>query len=289
MGNNILQTLRSSFETIWGLNFLIMKNDFDYIKTNKQTWNNKTAIHIESEFYNNKSFLEGKSTLNSIELSLLGDLNNKRILHLQCHFGQDTMTFSRLGAKATGIDFSDKAIEKARAFSEKLNLDTTFICCDIYDIPNHLDENFDIVFTSYGTIGWLPDIDKWAAVISHFLKPKGRFIMADFHPVIWMFDNDFKKVFYSYFNIEPIIEVESGTYADKNFKIETKTITWNHPTGEVLNALIQSGLEINSFNEYDYSPYNCFNLTEEFEKGKFRIKHLGNKIPMVFSIEATKK
>jgi ubiquinone/menaquinone biosynthesis C-methylase UbiE len=289
MGNNILQTLRSSFETIWGLNFLIMKNDFDYIKTNKQTWNNKTAIHIESEFYNNKSFLEGKSTLNSIELSLLGDLNNKRILHLQCHFGQDTMTFSRLGAKATGIDFSDKAIEKARAFSEKLNLDTTFICCDIYDIPNYLDENFDIVFTSYGTIGWLPDIDKWAAVVSHFLKPKGRFIMADFHPVIWMFDNDFKKVFYSYFNIEPIIELESGTYADKNSKIETKTITWNHPTSEVLNALIQSGLEINSFNEYDYSPYNCFNQTEEFEKGKFRIKHLGNKIPMVFSIEATKK
>ena len=289
MGNNILQTLRSSFETIWGLNFLIMKNDFDYIKTNKQTWNNKTAIHIESEFYNNKSFLEGKSTLNSIELSLLGDLNNKRILHLQCHFGQDTMTFSRLGAKATGIDFSDKAIEKARTFSEKLNLDTTFICCDIYDIPNHLDEKFDIVFTSYGTIGWLPDTDKWAAVVSHFLKQKGRFIMADFHPVIWMFDNDFKKVFYCYFNIEPIIELESGTYADKNSKIETKTITWNHPTGEVLNALIQSGLEINSFNEYDYSPYNCFNQTEEFEKGKFRIKQLGNKIPMVFSIEATKK
>ena len=266
-----------------------MKNDFDYLKTNKQTWNNKTAIHIESEFYNNKSFLEGKSTLYSIELSLLGDLNNKRILHLQCHFGQDTMTFSRLGAKATGIDFSDKAIEKARAFSEKLNLDTSFICCDIYDIPNHLDEKFDIVFTSYGTIGWLPDIDKWAAVVSHFLKPKGKFIMADFHPVIWMFDNDFKKVFYSYFNIEPIIEVESGTYADKNSKIKTKTITWNHPTSEVLKALIQSGLEINSFNEYDYSPYNCFNQTEEFEKGKFIIKHLGNKIPMVFSIEATKK
>jgi len=289
MGNNILQTLRSSFETIWGLNFLIMKNDFDYIKTNKQTWNNKTAIHIESEFYNNKSFLEGKSTLNSIELLLLGDVKDKKILHLQCHFGQDTMTFSRLGAKATGIDFSDKAIEKARTFSEKLNLDTTFICCDIYDIPNHLDEKFDIVFTSYGTIGWLPDIDKWAAVVSHFLKQKGRFIMADFHPVIWMFDNDFKKVFYSYFNIESIIEFESGTYADKNSKIETKTITWNHPTSEVLNSLIQSGLEINSFNEYDYSPYNCFNQTEEFEKGKFRIKHLGNKIPMVFSIEATKK
>ncbi|MGL2963325.1 class I SAM-dependent methyltransferase [Flavobacterium sp. RSB2_4_14] len=261
----------------------------DYININKQTWNNKTDIHIESEFYDNKSFLEGKSTLNAIELLLLGDVKDKKILHLQCHFGQDTMTFSRMGAKATGIDLSDKAIERAKAFSEKLNLDTTFICCDIYDTPKHLDEKFDIVFTSYGTVGWLPDLTKWANVVSHFLKPKGKFIMADFHPVVWMYDNDFKEVFYSYFNIEPIIENEEGTYADKIAQISEQTIGWNHPISEILNSLINDGLEINCFNEYEYSPYNCFNQTEEFEKGKFRIKHLGNKIPMVFSIEATKK
>lgn len=261
----------------------------DYIAINKKTWNNKTDVHVTSDFYDNESFLKGKSTLMDIELQLLGDITGKKILHLQCHFGQDTMTFSRMGAKATGVDLSDKAIEKAREFATQLDLDTQFICCDLYDLPNHLNEQFDIVFTSYGTIGWLPDLDKWADVISKFLKPNGKLVFAEFHPIVWMFDNHFKEVFYSYFNIEPIVEEETGTYADKNAPLETKTITWNHPTSEVLNALINNGLEINSFNEYDYSPYNCFNETEEFEPGKFRIKHLQNKIPMVFSLVATKK
>jgi len=260
----------------------------DYIEINKKTWNNKTEVHVTSNFYDNESFLHGKSTLKDIELKLLGDISGKKILHLQCHFGQDTMTFSRMGAKATGVDLSDKAIEKAKEFNAQLGLDAQFICCDLYDLPNHLDEQFDIVFTSYGTIGWLPDLNKWAKVVSKFLKPGGRFIMAEFHPVVWMFDNDFKEIFYNYFNVTPIIEEETGTYADKNAPLEAKTITWNHPTSEVLNALISNGLEINSFNEYDYSPYNCFNQTEEFEPNKFRIKHLENKIPMVFSIKATK-
>lgn len=261
----------------------------DYIAINKKTWDNKTEVHVDSDFYANADFLDGKSSLKDIELNLLGDITGKKILHLQCHFGQDTLSFARMGAKATGVDLSDKAIEKAREFNTQLGLEAQFICCDLYDLPNHLNEQFDIVFTSYGTIGWLPDLDKWAKVVSQFLKPNGKFVFAEFHPVVWMFDNDFKEVFYSYFNIEPIIEEETGTYADKNAPIETKTITWNHPTSEVLNALIQNGLELNSFDEYDYSPYNCFNETEEFETGKFRIKHLQNKIPMVFSLVATKK
>lgn len=266
-----------------------MKDQFNYIALNKNAWNNKTEVHIASEFYDMKGFIEGKSTLNSIELELLGAISNKKILHLQCHFGQDTMTFSRMGAQATGIDFSEKAIEKATEFSKQLNLDTTFICCDIYEATKYLNEQFDIVFTSYGTIGWFPDLDKWAKVVSHFLKPGGKFVMADFHPVVWMYDNDFKEVFYSYFNIEPIIEDESGTYADRYSEIEAKTITWNHPISETLNALLTNGIELNSFNEYDYSPYNCFNNTEEFEPNKFRIKTFENKIPMVYSIKGTKK
>ena len=266
-----------------------MENLPDYIKLNKQTWNNKTDVHIKSDFYENEAFLNGKSTLNNIELELLGNVNDKKILHLQCHFGQDTLSLARLGAKVTGIDLADKAIENAKEFANTLNIDATFICCDIYDLPTLLDEKFDIVFTSYGTIGWLPDLEKWAKVVSYFLKPNGKFIMADFHPVVWMFDNDFKEVFYSYFNIEPIIEDESGTYADRYAAIEAKTITWNHGTAELLNALLNNGLELNAFNEYDYSPYNCFNETEEFAPNKFRIKHLGNKIPMVYSILATKK
>ncbi|MGC4041681.1 MAG: class I SAM-dependent methyltransferase [Flavobacterium sp.] len=266
-----------------------MENQNNYIEQNKKTWNNKVDVHIASDFYENDQFLNGKSTLNDIELELLGDVSGKKVLHLQCHFGQDTISFARLGAKATGIDLSDKAIERAKRFNTQLGLDASFICCDVYDAPNHLDEKFDIVFTSYGTIGWLPDLDKWANVVSHFLKPNGKFIMADFHPVVWMYDNDFREVFYNYFNTGAIFEENTGTYADKDAEIEEKTISWNHPVSEILNALIRSGLEINAFNEYDYSPYNCFNQTEEFEKGKFRIRHFGNKIPMVYSILATKK
>jgi ubiquinone/menaquinone biosynthesis C-methylase UbiE len=261
----------------------------DYININKETWNNKVAIHIASDFYDMKGFLNGKSTLNSIELELLGAVKGEKILHLQCHFGQDTMSLSRMGAKVTGIDLSDKAIEKAREINKKLNLDANFVCCDIYDLPNLLDEKFDIVFTSYGTIGWFPDLDKWAKVISHFLKPDGKFVMADFHPVVWMFDNDFKDIFYNYFNIEEIIEDEIGTYAEKEASITTQSITWNHPISEILNALITNCLELNCFNEFDYSPYNCFNQMKEFEPNKFRIKHFENKIPMVYSIAATKK
>ncbi|MFN3753634.1 class I SAM-dependent methyltransferase [Flavobacterium sp.] len=266
-----------------------MKEGSDYIKLNKATWNDKVDVHIASAFYDMESFLNGKSTLNDIELALLGDVSGKKILHLQCHFGQDTISLSRMGAKATGLDLSDKAIERAREFAKKLNLDVTFVCCDIYEAPTLIDEKFDIVFTSYGTIGWFPDLEKWAKVVSHFLKPNGQFIMADFHPVVWMFDDDFTTVFYNYFNVEPIIENTTGTYADKQAPIETKTITWNHPISEILNSLIQSGLEINTFNEYDYSPYNCFNQTIESEPGKFRIKPLDNKIPMVYSILASKK
>lgn len=261
----------------------------NYLEINRETWNKKTEVHVDSEFYDQKGFLEGNNTLKPIELDLLGDISGKKILHLQCHFGQDTMSLSRLGAKTTGVDLSDKAINKARETAQQLNLDTHFINCDVYSLPEHLNEEFDIVFTSYGTIGWLPDLDKWAKVIQRFLKPGGKFIMADFHPVVWMFDDNFEGIGYNYFKEDPIIETGNGTYADKEAPVSLKTVSWNHATSEILNSLIINGLELNSFNEYDYSPYDCFNKTEEFEPGKYRIMHLGNKIPMVYSIVATKK
>ncbi len=261
----------------------------DYLEINKAAWNEKTDVHIKSKFYNQDAFLSGANSLNSIELDLLGDIKNKRILHLQCHFGQDTISLSRMGAVATGVDLSDNAIKKAKVIATQLGTNTQFVCSDIYELPNNLNEKFDIVFTSYGTIGWLPDLEKWASVISSFLKPKGKFIMVDFHPVVWMFDDNFEKIGYNYFKDKPIIETIEGTYANKESKIVSKTISWNHSTSELLNSLLKNDLELNVFNEYDYSPYDCFKEMEEFEPKKFRIKHLENKIPMVYSIVATKK
>ena len=260
--------------------------EHDYININKKLWNNKVEHHVASEFYDMKRFLEGKSSLKSIELDLLGDIKGKSILHLQCHFGQDSISLARMGASVTGIDFSEKAIEKAREIAVQTNTDTTFICSDVYSLPDVLQQQFDIVFTTYGTIGWLPDMDKWAGVVSHFLKPGGKFIFADFHPVVWMFDNDFSGPTYDYFNKEAIIETIQGTYAAADAPLQDQEIGWNHSISEVLNALLQKGLMLTQFNEHDYSPYNCFRHTEEFEPGKFRIKHLGNKIPMVYSLVA---
>lgn len=265
-----------------------MAEELNYLEKNRDSWNRRTEYHLNSEFYDVKGFLEGKNSLNAFELDLLGDVKNKSILHLQCHFGQDSLSLARLGAEVTGIDLSDKAIDNARLLAVKTNLQAEFICCDVYDLPQHLDKHYDIVFTSYGTIGWLPDLDKWAAIVSRYLKPGGKFVFVEFHPVVWMFDDQFEKVAYNYFNTGPIIETESGTYADRNASINQEYVGWNHPTSEVLTVLLKSGLRLESFQEFDYSPYNCFRETIEFAPGKFRIKHLENKIPMVFALSAVK-
>lgn len=261
----------------------------DYLQINKESWNRRTAYHIESDFYDMASFLSGHTSLNPIEIQLLGDIQGKKILHLQCHFGQDSISLSRMGAEVVGVDLSDKAIEKAISLAEETQANAKFICCDIYNLPQHLDEEFDIVYTSYGTIGWLPDLDKWAAVIKQYLKPNGKFVFVEFHPIVWMFDDDFEKIGYNYFNNGPIIESESGTYADRTAPIEQQYVFWNHNLGEVFTSLLVNGLAIKSFQEYDYSPYNCFQHTIEFEPKKFRIKHLDDKIPMVYSLVAHKQ
>lgn len=261
----------------------------DYIKLNKETWNNKTPFHINSAFYDVEGFLKGKTSLQEPELALLGDINGKKILHLQCHFGQDTISLNRMGATVTGVDLADKAIDFAKDLAIKANVEAEFICCNIYDLPTVLTEKYDIVFTSYGTIGWLPDLDKWAAVINHFLKPEGRFVMVDFHPVVWMFDDKFREVAYNYFNTGEIIETFSGTYADREAPIKNTSVNWNHSLSEIIGSLLKNNLQLTHFDEINYSPYNCFLETEKLGEDKYIIKHLKEKIPMLYAIEAYKK
>jgi SAM-dependent methyltransferase len=265
-----------------------MTNKADnYLAYNKETWNRRVQTHLESEFYDINSFLRGQSSLKSIELELLGDIAGKSILHLQCHFGQDTISLARLGAHVTGVDLSDKAIETARELATELNTNADFICCDVYELDKYLDKQFDIVFTSYGTIGWLPDLNRWGNVISKFLKPKGKLVFIDFHPTSLMFDDDFKEIKYNYFNKGPINFTEKGSYADKDSTIETEYYWWDHSLSDIINSLIKNNLTIQQFDEYDYSPYDCYPMTEEVELNKYRIRHLENKIPLVFSLVAT--
>ena len=256
----------------------------EYLKVNQASWNERAKIHFESDFYDNASFIQGRNSLNSIELDILGDISGKSILHLQCHFGQDTISLSRMGADALGIDLSDESIALARKLNDQVGSNTRFVVSDVYSLPDNLQEKFDIVFTSYGTIGWLPDLDKWAKVVSHFLKDGGRFIMADFHPVVWMFKDDFSGIGYSYFKDEVIVE-EEGTYTENAENLSQKHYSWNHAMEEILTSLLNEGLVLRQFKEFDYSPYNCFQKTVEIEAGKWQIRGLEGKIPMVYAIE----
>jgi SAM-dependent methyltransferase len=260
----------------------------NYLKINRKAWNDKTVVHLQSEFYDQKAFLAGKNSLKKPELEVLGDVNGKRILHLQCHFGQDTLSLARMGAKVTGLDFSEVAIENAIRINEELGLDARFVCSGVCDLPKELYNQFDIVFTSYGTIGWFPDLAPWAETIKNALVPEGKFIMVDFHPFVWTFDNDMKYIQYDYFNSEPIEEEIEGSYADRNAPIKTKTISWNHGIGEILNTLIQTGISIQEFSEMDYSPFECFSNLKKLDEDKFVFSHIETAIPMIYRIVGEK-
>ncbi|MGI8951463.1 MAG: class I SAM-dependent methyltransferase [Chitinophagaceae bacterium] len=264
-------------------------NDQDFFAANKDGWNKRTAVHKNSTMYNLPGFKAGKSSLNKIELAELGGVKNKMLLHLQCHFGLDTLSWAREGAVVTGIDLSDEAIKIAIELSNELKIPAEFICCNLYDVKKYVHRKFDIVFTSYGVIGWLPDLDKWAEIIAGCLKPNGIFYMVEFHPVVWMMDENFETIKYYYHNEVVIEEKKNGTYTDRNASIKYKEFSWNHSLSEVLNALIKHGLIIQHFNEYNFSCYNCFNNVVQGEDGYWRVKNLENKIPMMYSVKAIKQ
>lgn len=260
----------------------------DYFSTNQEHWNAVTQGHIESDFYNNEHFKKTRNSLNEIEQQWLGNVEGKSLLHLQCHFGQDTLSWQNKGAQCTGIDFAEAAIDYANKLAVELQLPAKFICCNVYDTYNHVAQQYDIVFTSYGTIGWLPDLQIWADQVSKCLKPGGVFLIVDFHPVLWMLDNEMKNLKYPYFNIEPIIESSEGSYADKNSKVSTTNIGWNHPLSDIISALIGCGLNIDRFSEFDYSNYNCFNNSINIGGGKFQIKGLQGALPIMYAVKCSK-
>ena len=263
-------------------------NAMDYFEANRQAWNLRTEVHKTSAFYNVEGWKNGKTSLNEIELREVGDVRGKKLLHLQCHFGLDTLSWARLGAEVTGCDLSDQAIDYARQLARESGLNAQFVCCNVYDLPQHLEGTFDIVFTSFGVVGWLPDLERWAAVINHFLKKGGCFYLAEFHPIVWMLDEGMEFIKYAYHNAGVIETEQTGTYADKRANLVYKEYGWNHSLSEVINSLLRQGLRLEFLNEYPYSPYDCFDKTVEGPDGNFRIRGLEDKIPMVYSLRALK-
>lgn len=253
-----------------------------YFDTNKISWNERVQTHFDSKFYDVPGFLAGKSSLNPIELQGLPELTGKTLLHLQCHFGLDSLSLAKMGAQVTGVDISDQAIAKASQLQQQTQLDATFICQDVYTFGQQSKQLFDIVYTSYGAICWLPDLTLWADIVASQLKPGGQFYMAEFHPILDLLAG------YSYFHQgKPDISSE-GTYTENCDGSEHEFAVWSHPISDVVNALINAGLLIKEVKEFDYSPYNCFENTFERKKGQYCLKHKDQLVPMVYTVLARK-
>lgn len=262
-----------------------MKN---YTEINRRSWNMLTEIHAKSDFYNLSGFKNGECSLKHIEKQEIGSVNGKELLHLQCHFGMDTLSWERLGAEVTGVDISDESIRMAKLLTKKLGMKARFIRSDIFDIKQHLNRKFDIVFTSYGALNWLADLNRWAAIISDFLKPGGLFYIVDFHPLMCALHSEVFEV-NSYFEKKPFVNDVSGTYTDGEVsRNENKHIEWQHTMGEIITSLAKNKLIIKQVNEFPYQVYNCFPGMVEIEQGKWVFEKFGTRFPYLFSIKATK-
>ena len=267
-----------------------MKENQEYFDANQSLWNAKTSIHVKSDFYDMPSFMSGKTSLRKVELEELPNLSGQSLLHLQCHFGQDTLSLERMGAICTGVDISDQAILEARRIRDDLGLKSTFVQCNVLETEKHVSDMFDIVYTSYGTIIWLPDLKLWAEQIALRLKLGGMFFMAEFHPVLHLFDWAKDKIAYNYFNNGvPYMEIEEGTYADNNADIKMKEYFWQHSLSDIMTALRKEGMEITEFIEYDYSPYKLDDTFRHRADQEYVFDHGNVTLPHTFVLKAIKK
>jgi SAM-dependent methyltransferase len=264
-----------------------------FFEANRGLWDKFARINYESETYRVREFLDGASSLNSIELEEVGEVQGKTLLHLQCHFGLDTLSWAREGAIVTGVDFSGEAVQLARNLTNEVGLGARFIQSNIYDLPDALDEKFDIVFTSYGVHCWLNDLPRWGEIVAHFVKPGGIFYIAEFHPLLWIFDWDAKddfKMVRSYFHSPTPCKFDvDGSYADAGTKIETQAdYEWAHSMADVVNAIIKSGLQMEFLHEFAKAPFQSFPFLKQADDGYWIYDNPEVQLPLVYSIKATK-
>jgi len=260
----------------------------EWARVNRAHWDELVDVHVASPFYDLASLRAGEGRLYPIEESELplvvpDGWQGLRVLHLQCHFGADSLTLAQRGATVVGLDFSMPAVRQARALAAELDLTerARFVCANIYDARHALPEpeGFDVVYTTWGTIGWLPDIAEWARIIAWFVKPGGRLYFADGHPSAFVFDDAdpaqpaalieggpavFPTAQYGYFDESPLDINEEGDYADPDAHIaSSRTIEFMHPLGTTLTALIDAGLVLDFVHEHDAVPWQMFSVLEQ--------------------------
>ena len=256
----------------------------DWLDHNRANWDERVPIHVASEFYDQEPLRRGEGVLDPIARAGIerlhpDGLDGVRVLHLQCHFGSDTLSLANRGATVVGLDFSRPAVEEARRMAAELGIDdrARFVEANLYDARHALPEpeSFDLVFTTWGTIGWLPDVAEWARIVAWFLKPGGRLYFADGHPSAFVFDGDgaaggLPAFQFPYANPEPDVLDDPTDYADPDAAIEhARTWEWMHPLAEVQGALRAAGLVIDAFEEHFQVPWQIFPITVPQGDGMF--------------------
>ena len=272
-----------------------------YLEANRKRWDESVAVHAASEFYGVDRFLAGESTLTQLDLDEIGDVDGRSLLHLQCHFGLDTLSWARLGAEVVGVDFAPSAILLARDLAAQTGLDATFVECDVYDSLERLSElvgSVDLVYVNLGALCWLPSIRDWAEVCARFLRPGGQLYVRDVHPIAFTLDDEAAagvlQLRYPYFETaEPLSWSGDDDYADGSATFEHQTTyEWNHSLGEIVSAVIDAGLTIDFLHEHDWTVYRALPWLNETEPGIWRLPQIdGNsdrRLPLMFSLGATK-
>lgn len=276
------------------MNFL--DSDKEAFELNRLSWDERVATHMQSRMYR-RMVMEMQARQHCLDedhVERMGSVAGKRLLHLQCHTGLETLSWARLGAEVTGVDFSQNAIGGAKEYGRALGISARFICTNVYDVPAAIPEQFDIVFVSVGSICWLPNIWRWAKVVSQILKPGGKLYMVEVHPFADVLEDHPTEplliVKNTYFHEEGIRTEEAGTYADPAAKFQhNATITWTHPIGSVINALIRQGMVIRSLDETAECVWPRFKQMIEVNPNLFELPQpLTGKLPMMYTLVAEK-
>ena len=266
---------------------------------NQRLWDIWTGIHAKGDFYDLAAFRAGGIRLRPYELEMIGEVEDRSLLHLQCHFGIDTLSFARLGARVTGADFSPAAVELARSLAVDLGFpEARFVQSNVYDLPANLDGTFDIVYTSRGVLGWLPDIRAWARVAAHFLAPGGVFFITEIHPVILTFQEEgvapgeLRLAYPFWEHRDPITFAVTGSYADPSADVGDGVVEhgWDHGLGEIVNALIEAGLRIEALVEHPFLAWRLDFLAEDppgSDDWRLPPESKGE-LPLMFSLRAIK-
>jgi SAM-dependent methyltransferase len=262
----------------------------DWLEVNRAMWDERVPIHVAGDFYDVPSFLAGRSTLRDFELAEMGEVDGCTLVHPQCHFGLDTLSWARRGARVTGLDFSPPAIEAARQIAAQAGIPAQFLQASVYDAAAAVGgRQFDVVYTGLGAIIWLPDIERWAHMMVSLLTPGGRFYLAEFHPFTSVFGHESFEFEQSYFDRGPHAYVEPGTYADLEAPTEhNRSIEWTWTIGDVATALSSAGLHIEFLHEYDYALFPRWPFLERDDEGRYRLPAHIPSIPLMFSLRATR-